>query len=50
MENNWLYIFCRDVKWDGQSQAPTELMAYIEQQEDYIEQLEKESRVCKVSW
>lgn len=28
--------------------APPELMSFIDRQEDYIEQLEKESRFCKV--
>ncbi|KAK7869113.1 hypothetical protein R5R35_006583 [Gryllus longicercus] len=33
-------------KTDGQ-QPPPELMAFIERQEDYIEQLEKESQYCR---
>ncbi|XP_076264415.1 serologically defined colon cancer antigen 8 homolog isoform X1 [Rhynchophorus ferrugineus] len=35
------------VKFDNVAPAPPELMSFIERQEDYIEQLEKESRFCK---
>lgn len=30
-------------------QPPPELMSFIQRQEDYIEQLEKESQYCRVS-
>ncbi|XP_030759912.1 serologically defined colon cancer antigen 8 homolog isoform X2 [Sitophilus oryzae] len=35
------------VKFENTATAPPELMSFIERQEDYIEQLEKESRFCK---
>lgn len=31
------------------AQAPTELITFIEKQEGYIEQLERESQFCRVS-
>nr|CAD7392321.1 unnamed protein product [Timema cristinae] len=34
-------------KPEGAAQPPTELMAFIERQEEYIEQLEKESQFCR---
>ncbi|XP_015833755.1 serologically defined colon cancer antigen 8 homolog isoform X1 [Tribolium castaneum] len=40
-------MFCRNApKFEGSS-APPELMSFIEKQEEYIEQLEKESRFCR---
>ena len=33
----------------GNSQPPSELLNFIEKQETYIEQLEKESDFCRVS-
>nr|CAD7571686.1 unnamed protein product [Timema californicum] len=35
------------IKPEGAAQPPTELMAFIERQEEYIEQLEKESQFCR---
>nr|CAD7257902.1 unnamed protein product [Timema shepardi] len=37
------------IKPEGAAQPPTELMAFIERQEEYIEQLEKESQFCRIS-
>lgn len=34
----------------GSGQAPNELLNFIEKQENYIEQLESESRFCRVSF
>jgi hypothetical protein len=33
----------------GSTQPPSELLNFIEKQESYIEQLEKESNFCRVS-
>lgn len=34
----------------GGVQPPAELMSFIERQEEYIEQLEKESQYCRVGF
>lgn len=43
-------LFCyRESATTKYEAAPPELMSFIEKQEEYIEQLERESRFCRVS-